>query len=94
MKDLKTRRSKARGSFIRLKNMWRSNSISTETKLRLYKTPVVPILLYGCGTWKMNKGDDKAMDVFHNKFLWKILQIKWQDHVSTKELLERASRTP
>ena len=63
MKDLKNRRSKARGAFIRLKNMWRSNSISRKTKLRLYKTLAVPVLLYGCETWKMNKGDDKAIDV-------------------------------
>ena len=43
IKDLKNMRSKA---FIRLKNMWRSNSISRKTKLRLYKTLVVPVLLY------------------------------------------------
>ena len=84
MKDLKNRRSKARRAFIRLKNMWRSNSISRKTKLRLYKTLGVPVLLYGCETSNMNKGDDKAIDVFHSKCLRKILRIKWQDHVSTK----------
>ena len=35
MKDLKKRQSKARGAFIRLKNMWRSHSISRK-KLRPY----------------------------------------------------------
>ena len=39
----------------------------------------------------MNKGDDNAIDVFHNKCLRKILRIKWQDHVSSKELFERVS---
>ena len=42
----------------------------------------------------MNKGDDKAIDVFHNKCLQKIQRIKWHDYVSTKELLERASMEP
>ena len=42
----------------------------------------------------MSKGDDKAIDVFHNKCLRKIVHIKWQDHVSTKELLERVSMKP
>ena len=87
MKDVKNRQSKARGAFIKLKNVWK-------TKLRLYKTLVVPVLLYGCRTWKMNKGHDKAIDLFHNKSLRKILRIKWQDHVSIKELLERASMKP
>ena len=47
----------------------RSNSIFFKTKLRLYKTLVVLVLLYGCRTWKMNKGDVKAIDVFHSKCL-------------------------
>ena len=90
MKDLKNRLSKARGAFIRLKNIWSSNSITRRTKLKLYRTLVMPVLLYGCETWKMNKGDNKAVDVFHNRCLRRILCIRWQDHVSTKELLERA----
>ena len=60
----------------------------------MYKTLVVPVLLYGCETWKTNKGDDKAIDVFQSKCLQKILWIEWQDHVSTKELLERATMKP
>ena len=40
----------------------------------------------------MNKGDDKRVDVFHNKCLRRILRIKWQDRVSTEELLESRSR--
>ena len=38
-------------------------------KLKLYKTLVVPVLLYGCETWKMNKGDDKLVDMFQSKCL-------------------------
>ena len=38
----------------------------------------------------MNKGDNKAIDVFSNG----IFRIKWQEHVSTKELLERAGTIP
>ena len=94
MKDLKNRLSKARGAFNKLKKIWISNNISRKTKLRLYKTLVVPVLLYGSETWKMNKGDDKAVNVFHNRCLRKIFRIRWQDHVSTKELLERASMKP
>ena len=38
----------------------------------------------------MNMGDDQRIDVFHNKCLRRILKINWQDHVTTRELLEKA----
>ena len=42
----------------------------------------------------MNKSDDKEIDVFQNKCIRKILEVRWQDHVSTEELLERAEMEP
>ena len=80
MKDLKNRLSKARSAFVRLNRIWRSKTILRKTiKLRLYKTLVVPVLLYECETWIMNKGDDRGVEVFYNKCLRRILQIQWQD---------------
>ena len=90
MKDPKNGLSKARSALVRLKRIWRSKTILRRKKL--YKTLVVPVLLYGCETWKVNKGDDRAVDVFDNKCLRRILQIQWQDHASTEELLLRKSR--
>ena len=77
-----------------MKKTWSSNSITRRTKLKLYKTLVVPVLLYGCETWKMNRGHNRAIDVFHNKCLCRILRICWQDHISTEELLERVDMKP
>ena len=34
--------------------------------------------------------EHQRIDVFHNKCLRRILKIKWQDHVTTRELLEKA----
>ena len=42
MKDLKNRLSKARGTFARLKRIWNSRNIMKRTKLKLFKTVVVP----------------------------------------------------
>ena len=56
--DSKNRLSKARGAFNKvIKKIWISDNISRKTKLRLYKTLVVKVLLYGSETWTMNKGD-------------------------------------
>ena len=60
-------------------------------KIKLYKALVMSVLLYRCETWKMNKEDDKAMDGFQHKYLRRILNINWQDHISNKEVLKRAN---
>ena len=90
MKDIKSRLSKSRGAFVRLKQVWNCSNISRRTKLKLYKSLIIPVLLYGCETWRMNKGDDKMVDVFNNRCLRRIFRIYWQAHESTEELLERA----
>ena len=53
MKNLKKRLAKARYAFV-----WISSNISRKTKLKINKSLVLLVLLYGCETWKMNKGDD------------------------------------
>lgn len=45
------------------------HNISRRTTIGLYRTLVVPTLLYGSETWKMNKEDNKVVDVFQNKCL-------------------------
>ena len=67
--DIQNRVVKARGVFLRLKKIWSSHSISRRTKVRLYKTQVKPVLMYGCETWKMNKCDENEIDVFQSRCL-------------------------
>ena len=87
---IKARLGKARGAFVKLNRVWSSSSVSRRTKIRLYKTLVKPVLMYGCETWKMNESDAKKIDVFQNRCLRRVMKIKWQDKISNRELLERA----
>jgi len=45
------------------KNIWRSH-ILTDTKVHLYKTYILPVLLYGCETWTVSKTLAKRLDAF------------------------------
>ena len=89
--DIKATLGKARGAFVKLKRVWSSSSMSKRTKIRLYKTLVKPVLMYGCETWKMNESDAKKIDVFQNRCLRRVMKIKWKDKISNRELLERAN---
>lgn len=66
------------------------------TTIRLYRTLITLVLhvLYGFETWKMNKGNEKRIDVFQNNSLRRILKIKWQDKITTQEILQLSNMSP
>lgn len=36
-----------------LDNIWKNKNIKNETKMRLYRSPILPIALYGCEAWTL-----------------------------------------
>ena len=53
--EIKARIRKARGAFAVLKNIWKTNKISNRTKIRLFKSKVLCVLLYAAESWKVNQ---------------------------------------
>ncbi len=43
--------------------------LTLRTKIKLFKSLVMSVLLYGSETWKMNGHDNKKLDTFHFTFL-------------------------
>ena len=54
--EIKTRINKARGAFVALKNIWKTKTISKKTKIRIFKSNLLSVLLYAAETWKVTKG--------------------------------------
>ena len=57
---------KVRSTFARLNNIWKSNVYGLKTKIRLFKTLVKPVLLYGAECWRMTKWDISRVSAFHD----------------------------
>ena len=89
MGDMENRISKWRNAYRQLTKIWNSHKIKRSTKLKLYKSLVLSVLLYGSETWKMTKGDKRKLNTFQTKCLRRIMKIKWQEHISNEELLIR-----
>ena len=85
---------KARGAFAALKNIWKTNKTSNRTKIRLFKSNVLNVLLYAAESWKVAKGICQMLEVFQNKCLRKILRIYWPNKISNTELHERTGMQP
>ena len=55
--DIKSRLNKAGNTFRMLESVWRSAQYSYITKLKLYKSCVIPTLLYGAECWRITDTD-------------------------------------
>ena len=66
--------------------MWKSESYSRKTKLRLFQSNVLPVLLYGADLWRMTGTDGLRLDGFHRIFMKKIVRIRWPMKISIEEL--------
>ena len=62
------------------------NSFSTNTKLKLYNSCVLSVLLYGSECWRMIDKDINKLSSFHNTCLRKIMKIFWPNKISNKDL--------
>ena len=60
--NIKARLGKARAVFCNLKNIWRSSQLSINTRLRILKSSVLAVLLYGCETLRMIKSDETKLN--------------------------------
>ncbi|VDP45546.1 unnamed protein product [Schistosoma margrebowiei] len=92
--DVKVRISKARAAYLQLRNIWNSQQLSTNTKVRIFNTNVKTVLLYGAETWRTTKVIIQKIQVFINSCLRKILQIRWPDTISSNVLWERTNQVP
>ena len=91
--DVQARINKARSAFACLNKIWQTKSMSSKTKLRLFNSNVLSVLLYGAETWFLNKAHETKLQTFINKCLRRIHQIYWPNTISNRDLLLRSNMT-
>ncbi|KAG7503735.1 hypothetical protein JOB18_043998 [Solea senegalensis] len=75
------------------KPLWRHQTISGKTKLRIYNSAILSILLYGSETWPLHKSLASRLDGFDSRALRTIENIRWPQRVSN-EALRAHTRQP
>ena len=73
--DIESRIKNARSAFGILSPVGRNANLSTGLKLRLFKSNVVSVLLYGCCIWKVTSIVTSRLQIFVNRCLRKIRRI-------------------
>ena len=89
--EVNARIVKASATFGRLRgSIWDRSGTRLDTKLKVYRSMVLPTLLYASGTWTVYERHAKRLNHFHTSCLRKLLKIKWQDRIPDTEVLKRA----
>jgi hypothetical protein len=63
-----------------------SRLISKNLKIKIYKTVLLPVVLYGCETWSLTLGEEHRLRVFENRVLRKIFVPKRVEDGSWRKL--------
>jgi hypothetical protein len=50
--------------------------LSKNIKIRIYKTVILPVVLYGCETWPLTLREEHRLRVFENRVLRRIFGPK------------------
>jgi hypothetical protein len=50
--------------------------LSKNTRFRVYRTVVLPVVLYGCETWSITLREEQRLRVFENRVLRRIFGPK------------------
>jgi len=59
-----------------VQNLLFSSLLSTHLKIKIYRTIILFIVLYGCETWSLTLREERKLRVFENRVLRKIFRPK------------------
>ena len=74
-----------------LDSIFKSRDITLPTKIRLVKVMVLPVVMYGCGSWTVKKAEHRKIDAFE---LWcwrRVLRVPGITRRSSQSILNEIS---
>lgn len=93
--EIHSRIGQAAAAFASLRwCMWKRTNISTKTKVRLFRSLIIPILLYGSETWTLLKPELNKLEVFQMRCLRQILRVSLRDHLRNEIIRNRCDQQP
>ena len=71
-----------------MQNLLSSSFISRNLKIKIYRTIILPVVLYGCETWSLTLREERRLGDFENRVLRRIFGPKRDD--SNRDVEEAA----
>ena len=75
-------------------SIWHCRYLCRRTKIQIFKSLVIPVLLYGCETWTLNTDLKRRIDVFGTRCLSRIMGYRWYEFVLNQRLIRVTDSRP
>ena len=89
--EIKRRLLLGRKVMTNLDSIFKSRDITLPTKVRLVKSMVFPVVMYGCESWTVKRAERRRIDAFE---LWcwrRLLRVPWTARRSNQAILKEIS---
>ena len=63
-------------SYYSVQTLLSSRLFSNNLKIKIYKTIILPVVLYGCETWSLTVREECRLRVFENRILRRVFGPK------------------
>jgi hypothetical protein len=70
--EIKSRLNSGNAYYYSVQNLLSSRLIPKNLKIKIYKTVILPVVLYGCKTWSLTLREEHRLRVFENRVLRKL----------------------
>jgi hypothetical protein len=74
--DIKRRLNSGNACYQSVQNLLSSRLLSKNLKIRIYKTIILPVVLYGCETWSLTLREEHRLSVFENRVLRRVFGLE------------------
>jgi hypothetical protein len=70
--DIKSRLNLGNACYDSIQRLLFSRLLSRNVKVKIYKTIILPVLLYRCETWSLTSREEHRLRIFENRMLRRI----------------------
>jgi hypothetical protein len=74
--EIRSRLNSGNACYHTVQNLLSSRLLSRNVKIKIYKTIILPVVLYGCQTWSLTLREEHRLRVFENRVLRRIFGPK------------------
>jgi hypothetical protein len=84
--EIKSRLNSGNACYYSVQNLLYSRLISKNLKIKIYKTVILPFVMYGCKTWSLTFEEEHRLRVFENRVLRRKFGPKTEEDGSRRKL--------